>query len=169
MRPFELDHPNRVLANRVTAEPALRGNHERLFTAGSIRDLFSRCSSVLDHRRQARRHHPEPYDYPDSLAGLPPPGNQGLFLLSCQGRHPAEIRGMPPLSLGRTPPGTVLRTGPFGILFKMPITTTTKLSRNDTSRHRDVHQMNDATHDAGPRTCHGQRFISGRLAASHVA
>ena len=42
--------------------------------------------------------------------------------------------------LGRTPPDSVLRTEPFGILFKMP-TTTTKLSRNTTSRSKTPHTM----------------------------
>ena len=42
--------------------------------------------------------------------------------------------------LGRTPPDSVLRTEPFGILFKMP-TTTTKLSRNKTSRSQTPQNM----------------------------
>ena len=42
--------------------------------------------------------------------------------------------------LGRTPPDSVLRTEPFGILFKMP-TTTTKLSRNKTSRSKTPQNM----------------------------
>ena len=40
MRPFELDHPNRVLANRVPAEPALRGNQEGCFSGFFSRSLF---------------------------------------------------------------------------------------------------------------------------------
>ena len=65
-----------------------------------------------------------------------------------KGRETAASR----LSLGRTPPARVLRTRAISILFKMP-TTTTKLSKNETSRHRSTEVQRGR-----PAICHGQRF-----------
>jgi len=60
------------------------------------------------------------------------------FSLFFRGPSPAVSRATRSPSLGRTLPESRLRRLPFGILFKMP-TTTTKLSKNKTSRRCDAH------------------------------
>ena len=98
MRPLELDHPNRKLANEPRRGCLLPS---RFLAETQEGNDFSRSS----------------YSSPEDVA----------------------VRGV--LRLGRTLPEDRLRRSPFGILFKMP-TTTTELSRNENEP--------DKAHPAGP-------------------